>query len=178
MVGQGIDPARYTVVPRTLVLARRGDEVLLMRRPPDSAVYPGLYNGLGGHVEAGEDLVASAQREVAEESGLHLADLTLAGLIHLSDSEAETGVLLTVFTADVDGEAAGDKPLASPSDGAPAKTPSPEGEVAWVSVAQLEDLNLVHDLPEILTRLWPDQPGPPFVAYASASKEESLVFST
>ena len=65
----------YVVSPdrsRTLLVHRN-------RRPSDA--HYGKYNGLGGKVEAGEDVVASLRREVREESGLECDALALRGTI-------------------------------------------------------------------------------------------------
>src|SRR3984957_9542359 len=75
----------YTPVLATLgyVLSPDGRRVLLVRRDrrPDDAHF-GKYNGLGGKLEAGEDVVASFRREVREESGVECDALTLRGTIN------------------------------------------------------------------------------------------------
>jgi 8-oxo-dGTP diphosphatase len=154
---QGIDTDRYRVVPRTLVFVRDGERVLLQRRAPDRRVFPGRLNGLGGHVEAGEELAAAARREVREEAGLELAELELAGLLHVTEPAAPTGVLVVVFTA------APADPAAAAA--APAH-PSPEGELRWARLADLEPEALVPDLATLWPRLWPegDKRRRPFLA--------------
>jgi 8-oxo-dGTP diphosphatase len=63
----------YTPILATLgyVLSPDGRRVLLIhrnRRPQDP--HFGKYNGLGGKLDAAEDVVAGLRREVREESGL------------------------------------------------------------------------------------------------------------
>jgi 8-oxo-dGTP diphosphatase len=74
----------YTPVLATLgyILSPDGREVLLIHRNrrPDDAHF-GKYNGLGGKLEAGEDVVACLRREVREESGLECDALVLRGTI-------------------------------------------------------------------------------------------------
>lgn len=48
-------------------------------RPKDP--HFGKYNGLGGKLESGEDIVAGMKREIREESGLECNELHLAGTI-------------------------------------------------------------------------------------------------
>ena len=40
-------------------------EVLLLRGAADKRLWANRYNGLGGHVEAGEDVLSAAKREAA-----------------------------------------------------------------------------------------------------------------
>lgn len=74
----------YTPILATLgyVLSPDGACVLLIhrnRRPDDP--HFGKYNGLGGKLDAGEDVVACIRREVREESGLECEALVLRGTI-------------------------------------------------------------------------------------------------
>jgi 8-oxo-dGTP diphosphatase len=64
------------------VLSPLRDRVLMIRRDarPDD-IHFGYYNGLGGKLEPGEDVVAGMRREIAEESGLECRALDLAGTI-------------------------------------------------------------------------------------------------
>lgn len=74
----------YTPILATLgyVFAEDGRRVLLVQRDrrPDDPHF-GKYNGLGGKVEANEDIVACFRREVREESGLECETLKLCGTI-------------------------------------------------------------------------------------------------
>src|SRR5215471_477070 len=74
----------YTPILATLgyVLSADGRQVLLVhrnRRPDDPHL--GKYNGLGGKLEAGEDVVAGMRREIREEAGLECESLRLCGTI-------------------------------------------------------------------------------------------------
>ncbi|HEX6969933.1 MAG TPA: 8-oxo-dGTP diphosphatase [Micromonosporaceae bacterium] len=65
----------YVLSPdRRRVLMVRRD-----RRPDD--LHFGYYNGLGGKLEPGEDVVAGMRREIREEAGIECGDLELAGTI-------------------------------------------------------------------------------------------------
>jgi 8-oxo-dGTP diphosphatase len=75
----------YTPILATLgyVLSPDGRQVLLIhrnRRPEDP--HFGKYNGLGGKLDAGEDVVSGLRREVREESGLECEALALRGTIN------------------------------------------------------------------------------------------------
>jgi 8-oxo-dGTP diphosphatase len=75
----------YTPILATLgyVLSPDGRRVLLVHRNrrPDDAHY-GKYNGLGGKLDPGEDVVTGLRREVREESGLECEELVLRGTVN------------------------------------------------------------------------------------------------
>jgi 8-oxo-dGTP diphosphatase len=144
-----------------LVFVRHADRILLMKRSSDRAVWPGKLNGVGGHVEAGESLVGAARREVREETGLHVYNLRLAGLLHVTEPECGRGVLVVVFTADADSSVL---------------VPSHEGCLAWVRREEALDLDLVPDLVRILPRLWPERPGEAFSARTLVGHAEPFGF--
>ncbi len=151
---QGVDAAaqRYTAIPRVLVFVFRDDEVLLLKGAPTRRIWPGRYNGIGGHVEAKEDVYTAARREVMEESGIEVRDLRLRGVINI-DVARPTGVMLFVFTAC----AADDRVC-----------PSAEGTPEWVSRQRIKDLEVVEDLPVLLERIatMDDHTSPFFARYS------------
>jgi 8-oxo-dGTP diphosphatase len=74
----------FTPILATLayILSPDGRQVLLVHRNrrPDDAHF-GKYNGLGGKLDPGEDVVSCIRREVREESGLECEHLLLRGTI-------------------------------------------------------------------------------------------------
>jgi 8-oxo-dGTP diphosphatase len=74
----------FTPIVATLgyVLSPDRSRVLMVHRNRrDDDAHKGKYNGLGGKLEPGEDVVACIRREVREESGLECDALTLRGTI-------------------------------------------------------------------------------------------------
>jgi 8-oxo-dGTP diphosphatase len=74
----------YTPILATLgyVLSPDGRRTLLVHRNRRrSDAHFGKYNGLGGKLEAGEDVVAGMMREVREEAGIDCDRLVLRGTI-------------------------------------------------------------------------------------------------
>lgn len=161
---QGIDVSlkrqRYTVIPRTLVFITRGEQVLLLRGSAHKHIWANKYNGIGGHIERDEDVYAAARREVREETGLAVENMRLVGLINI-DGDQSTGIMLFVFTA----ESRSGDPI-----------PSEEGTLEWMARHQLDQIDLVEDLPIILPRaldLRPDSP--PFFAHYRYDQQERLI---
>ena len=74
----------YTPILATLayILSPDRRQVLLIHRnarPDDQHL--GKYNGLGGKIDPGEDIVAGMRREIHEEAGIDSVDLSLRGTI-------------------------------------------------------------------------------------------------
>ncbi len=149
---------RYTVIPRTAIFLRRGDSYLLLKGAPTKRLWANKYNGLGGHVERGEDVLTSAKRELLEESGL-TADLWLCGTLIVD--AGDTGICLYFFS----GECLVGEPQ-----------PSKEGLAEWIPFEKIGDLPVVEDLPILLSRIHAMKRGdPPFSARSYYDEQDKLV---
>ena len=162
--GQPSAQQRYLVVPRTLSFVLHDEAVLLIKRSPHRRIFPGKINGLGGHLEREEDVWQAAAREIAEESGLAVTDLWLAGVVSVEGAlgQAEPlasgelpGVLLFVFTA----QAASRAVMATD-----------EGDLLWAPLANVASLDWVDGDPGLLWQaLAARRSGRPFFAYRGRS---------
>jgi 8-oxo-dGTP diphosphatase len=154
---QGMTKDRYMFIPRTAIFLRCEDEYLLIKGAPTKRLWAGKYNGVGGHVERGEDLLSSARRELFEETGL-AADLWLCGTVVVD--AGETGVCLFVFCGEnIQGQirAGG------------------EGSVEWVGREAVSNLPVVEDLPILLEKIHSMQRGdPPFSARSYYDEDDKL----
>jgi len=156
---QGVSRDRYMLIPRTLIFLRRGDCVLLIKGAPHKRLWANKYNGVGGHVERGEDVLSAARRELREETGL-TADLWLCGTVLVETGE-NPGIGIFVFT--------GECPQGKPN-------PSSEGTLEWIPFANVSNLPGVEDLPVLLGRIQQMERGDaPFSARSFYDDNENLV---
>lgn len=113
-------------------VARRGDELLLVRRRRAPAA--GAWSVPGGRVEPGEPAAAAVVREVREETGLEvLVDRFLGWVERIGPAGEDHFVILDFAVAPLDPAA----PLRAADDAA---------EAAWVPLADLARYHLVDGL--------------------------------
>jgi 8-oxo-dGTP diphosphatase len=138
----------YTPILATLgyVLAPDGKKVLLIhrnRRPDDP--HFGKYNGLGGKVDRGEDVVTCMRREIREEAGLECESLRLCGTISWpgfgKSGEDWFGFIFVI-------ESWRGEPLQL----------NPEGTLEWVEVERILDLPLWEGDRYFLPLIFANQP--------------------
>ena len=136
---QGANDGRYALIPRTLIFITRGNQVLLLKGAPDKRLWANLYNGVGGHVERGEDIFSAARRELTEETGLQIDDLWLCGLVCV-DTGQNPGVAIFILRGEL-------------NDPQLELIPSAEGSLEWVPFELLTQLPLLEDLKILLPRV-------------------------
>ena len=158
--GVALSPGRYVLIPRVLCFITHGREVLLLKGAPTKRIWPGKYNGVGGHVERDEDVRSAALREIREETRIRVRDLRLRGIANI-DSGEPAGIGLYVFTARAESRQT---------------KPSSEGSLEWAPFECVTDLDLVEDLPLILPKVlaMPDD-AEPFSARYYYDMQDRLV---
>ena len=154
---QGVTRDRYMLIPRVLIFATRGSRVLLLCGSPTKRLWANKYNGVGGHVEPGEDILSAARRELMEETGLE-ASLWLCGTVAVETGE-NPGIGIFVLT--------GECPRGEPK-------PSPEGKPEWVEFRDVPDLPAVEDVPVLLKRIQGMKRGTPPFSARSFYQDEKL----
>ena len=113
-----------------LCLIQDGNKILLQNRIKDD--WKG-YTLPGGHVELGESFVDAVIREMKEETGLTINNPRLVGVKQFPIDNGRYIVLLFKAT-DFEG-------VISSSD---------DGEVEWIEIDRLSDINVVEDFHELI----------------------------
>jgi len=127
--------SRYQMVPRTLVFIERDEDILLIHKNKRDSYGFSKLNGLGGHIEKGEEPFEAAKREIFEESGLIVEEMNLVAIIFI-EIGTNPGILLFVFNAKYPG-------------GALKK--SDEGDLVWIKRTSIkETVDLVKDIQFLL----------------------------
>ena len=108
-------------------VSKNNKTLMLYRNKKENDYHEGKWNGLGGKFELGETPEECAIREIKEEAGLNVKDLTLKGFITfpLFDGKDDWYVFLFVIN-EFDGEL----------------IDSPEGKLEWIDNDKLTRLNL------------------------------------
>ena len=127
--------SKYKVVPRTLIFIENDDEILLIKKNKRDSFGFSKLNGIGGHIEKGEEPYEAAKREIFEESGLVIDKLDLVVIIFI-DIGTNPGILLFVYKA----KYPGGKLKASD-----------EGSLIWMNKSSIKNSkNIVKDIPFLL----------------------------
>jgi 8-oxo-dGTP diphosphatase len=132
------------MVPRTLIFIKKENNFLLIhKKKPESFGFNKL-NGVGGHIEKGEEPFESAQREIEEETGLVVGGLDLCAILFI-DINSIPGIQVFVFMADYkEGEF----------------KHSEEGELCWMSFLEIQKSDeVVSDVPELIKVSEMHEPG-------------------
>lgn len=132
-----------SIVLATLCYVRHNSKTLMIHRvKKHNDIHEGKWNGLGGKIEAGETPEECAIREIREESGLLVKNLSLKGFLTFPQFANHQDWYAFVYVIDVfEGEL----------------IDSPEGVLHWINDSDLTNLNLWEGDRVFLP--WLDQPG-------------------
>ncbi len=140
----------YTPIVATLgyVLSPQADKVLMIHRnarPGDHHL--GKYNGLGGKLEADEDVMTGMRREIREEAGIECTAMHLRGTISWPGfgKHGEDWLGFLFLIARFEGE-----PMAS----------NAEGTLEWVERSRLMSLPMWEGDRQFLPLVFDEDPRP------------------
>ncbi|AXI83063.1 8-oxo-dGTP diphosphatase [Xylella taiwanensis] len=140
----------YTPIIATLgyVLSPDRCRVLMIHRNARSGdLHLGKYNGLGGKIEPGEDVLAGMRRELYEEAGIHCLSIRLRGTISWPGfSKQGDDWFGFVFVIDS-------------FEGEP-KTHNAEGTLEWIERQRLLELPMWEGDAKFLPLVFDDDPRP------------------
>ncbi len=109
------------------ILSPDGKQVLMVHRTRDDDYHNGKYNGLGGKMEPGEDILHCLKREIHEEAGIECGDIEMRGTVNWTsfgpNGEDWLGFIFVVKTF-----------TGTPQDH------SPEGPLEWVNITEMSKL--------------------------------------
>ena len=89
--GRNLATSRVLIFLTSTHPATGARELLLLKGAPAKRLWANRYNGLGGHVEATEDVYTAAVREVWEEAGIEVRELALRGVVTIDTGFDEFG---------------------------------------------------------------------------------------
>ncbi|MCA9397885.1 NUDIX domain-containing protein [candidate division WWE3 bacterium] len=124
---------RHSVIPRTMCFIFNDNDVLLMKGS-DKKEWAGKYDPVGGHIEAQEDVLDSALREIQEETGLIPDNASVRGIIHVSNFFHKNKMLF-VITATTDTRKV---------------VHGEEGTLEWIPIEQVHEINTFDDVKPII----------------------------
>lgn len=128
---------KYQLVPRTLVFIEKDRQLLMLSKTKKDSFGYGKLNGVGGHIERGEEPFEAARREVMEEAGIQVKDLEMAAVLFI-DINDTPGIQVFVFKAVFD------------SGNIKA---SEEGLLKWMTREEIRgSSNIVKDLPFLIEK--------------------------
>lgn len=136
----------------------------MLKGAPDKRLWANKFNGIGGHIEPGEDVLSAAWRELKEETGLaaESVDLWLCGTI-IIHTGSNPGVGIYIFR--------GNNPRGN-------VRPSREGRLAWLPFSELQSQPLVEDLHILLPRVLAlKRTEPPLSVLYSYDQDDQLQIS-
>jgi len=82
----------------TICFLKKGEHILLLNR--DYPTWMGAWNGVGGKIEQNETPLAGALREIKEETGITVEDITYKGKITWTDGVIDYGCMYA-FIAEI-----------------------------------------------------------------------------
>ena len=128
-----MNKGKITIGNVCFLLDKKNNTVLLLERLREPM--KDMLTGVGGKTNFEEDIYDSCVREVKEETGFDARNLQLKGIVKTILEGHDSSWILFVYTcSDFIGE----------------QIVCPEGDLKWVDISQIYDVNLIGFIKEIL----------------------------
>lgn len=141
------------------------NDVLLMHRGLHKKIAPGMWAGIGGHVEPSEinDPAAACLREIEEESGVLPSDIQDLSLRYIVVNNAESGIeIIYFFTGELKSQC-----LLAETD---------EGTLHWVDINEARKLPMSLPVRQIYSH-WADSPESERIMLCSITQNNCVQWS-
>jgi 8-oxo-dGTP diphosphatase len=160
VTNQSLSKIRYKVIPRTLIFLFNESKVLLIKQNSETKPGFGKWNGIGGHIEEGEDPLSSARREIFEESGLSIENIKLK-FISIIPEKKELGVCLFIFSGICENMVIKE---------------SSEGQLSWIRIDHLNEYKVMPDLQKLLKLILdhPESNCPQIISYSNDAQDLNI----
>lgn len=98
------DPYLHEIRLLSNVLIKKNDKYLVLKRSSQSNHAPNMIHAFGGHVDHGENPLQAAKREIKEELGIEIKNLSLRAIVtEVKESEPpQPDWVIFHFSADYD----------------------------------------------------------------------------
>ena len=150
---------RHTVIPRTMCFVFYKDAFLLYKAS-EKKDWVGIYDPVGGHIEKGEDIIESANREIFEETGLRVTDTQLKGIVHVTNFYGKNIMMFVTSSTSTTQEVSS----------------SDEGELEWVTLEDVDKIPAHEDVKPIINCLMKLKQGELFTAVSEFSDDGKLKY--
>lgn len=128
---------RYEISPRTLCLIKNKNKILLIEYSQRKGEMYGFFNALGGHIEFGEGIIESANREIFEESWLKLNKTKLKWVAHFTNFFWENGIMFITLSKTKKSNF----------------IESDEWKLHWIKIDEIEKLNIFKDVKILINKI-------------------------
>ncbi|GIW59271.1 MAG: hypothetical protein KatS3mg087_0337 [Patescibacteria group bacterium] len=151
----------HHIVITANLLCQKDDKYLFLKRSPYKIVAPNIIHFPGGKVDATEDPLIAAQRELLEETGLVAKNIKLGAVItdvhSLAQNNNPNDYLAFYFVGEYD---SGDQ------------ITTEEGELLWLSPPELNKQQMYPSVSEVIDYILSPQHGTVFARFVYDNHEK------
>ena len=155
------DPLVHQLVMCANVFVRKDDKFLLLKRSPLETIAPNIVHPIGGKLDANEDPLVAAQRELLEEAGITVTNIKLKAVvleIHPDEITPENWLIFH-FTGDYSGGTL---------------TTTEEGDFVYLSADEIPKQSLFPSVRELINDILDPHKGTVFATFEYDTNEQII----